>query len=130
VGIGFCFGIDGDVNLVNSAGASTGAKLLIDMTPGIAATTTSTATIPAGSRVVRLYVNVTAAYSAGATLAVGQAGTLGLLVTGLDLTQQILNDIGLLVAWGASALSVVATISGAPAAGTCEILVESGPVST
>lgn len=104
-----------------------GDDMLIALNPGLAATTTSSTSIPTTDLVVRVLVDVTVAYvGAGAvTLSVGQTGNLTLLLSGFNLKVAGLYVIETLVTWGAS-LPVVATIAGSPSAGACEIVVQYG----
>jgi hypothetical protein len=93
-------------------------------------TTSSTNTIKASSRCLRLLVNITTAYSTGSTLDVGvTGGDTTLLLAGLDLTVAgpFWFDLDS-VNWGGSAATVQATVHGSPSAGACEVLVVASSV--
>lgn len=94
------------------------------------ATTTvaSSATVPANATASGLKVQVTTPYSAGAQLAIGRTGSSSLLLVGgaIDIVNcpaGTIYDLSstTLAAWGASALSVIATITGAPSVGSLTI---------
>lgn len=89
------------------------------------ATASSATQIPANAIVTDTELDITTAYSAGATISVGQTGTAALLMATGDNTPQTVNqynDHGR-VAWGASALAVLATIAGAPSTGVAVLTV-------
>jgi hypothetical protein len=96
-----------------------GALFWIRMPITNAASQSSTTVIPANAVVARAVVTVTTTYSAGATISVGQTGTTALLMATADSSPTIVNsyDAPQDTAWGASALAVLVTIGGAPAAG-------------
>jgi hypothetical protein len=91
-----------------------------------AATQDSANQIPANAFVVDTRVEVTTPYSGGATISVGQAGSLTLLQLTTDNLAtvagiyQTMQDIG----WGAAALAVRTTVGGAPAAGAGFVIVQ------
>jgi hypothetical protein len=98
-----------------------GVVLAIRMAITTAASQSSATSIPANAIVHSVLVNVTVGYSAGTTIAIGQAGTTTLLQATTDNTPTVANTPGYLSeldqAWGASALPVLVTVAGAPAAG-------------
>ncbi len=104
---------------VNISPNVAGVVLAIRMPITTAASQSSTTSIPANAIIYSAQVNITTAYSAGATIAVGQTGTTTLLQATPDNTPTLVNiylaeqD----TAWGASALPVLVTVGGAPAAG-------------
>lgn len=90
-----------------------------------AASQDSATQIPANAFICSAEVEIVTPYSGGATISVGQAGNLTLLqlttdnlatVAGL---YQVMNDFS----WGAAALAVRTTVSGAPAAGAGFVVV-------
>ncbi len=108
------------------AGISTaGVVREIRMPLALAATTTSATSIPANAVVNYVAVKVGTQYSAGATVSVGQTGSLALLMATVDNLPQSTDmfEISCDIPWGASALPVVATIAGAPAAGAGFVIV-------
>jgi hypothetical protein len=89
--------------------------------------TTSTATsstqIPANATIMSVAVQISSAYSAGATLSLGTASSTSLLMATTDLAPQQVGIYPLEVmglSW-ASAANVVLTISGSPAAGAARV---------
>lgn len=115
---------------------SVGSSLGIEFTVGTAASTSSVTSIASGSVVFGLKVLVTTPYSTGATLAIGQTGTTGLLLpatgtgptgtSAIDIVHCPANtvyDLGptTLQAWGGTSLPILATIGGAPATGALTI---------
>jgi hypothetical protein len=90
-----------------------------------AASQSSATQIPANAVVVDTAVEITTPYSAGATIAVGQTGTTNLLQATTDNLPQTaaIYDVEGDTAWGASALAVLVTVAGAPAAGAGFVLV-------
>lgn len=83
--------------------------MLIRFTIGTSASQSSATSIPAGSVVTRAAINITTPYSGGATLSLGQTGSLSLLEGTGDNTATIaalwdkLQD----TPWGGSSLPVV-----------------------
>lgn len=88
------------------------------------ATTTSTNNIPAGSTIIGVYVDITTAYSAGATMQIGKLGTLAYILdtTDITITTQQLETYHATIAW-ASAEKVYITIAGSPALGACDVYI-------
>jgi hypothetical protein len=90
-----------------------------------AASQDSASLIPANAQVVETQVEVVTPYSGGATISVGQAGSLTLLQLTTDNLAtvagiyQTMQD----VAWGGAALAVRTTVGGAPAAGAGFVIV-------
>jgi hypothetical protein len=101
-----------------------GVVSCISVTPGIAATTTSTAQIPAGALVVDCRLLVTTPYSAGGTIEVGIAGTLADFMGTGDNDAQLdgLYDVPQQTTVG-GASAVVVTVGGAPGAGVSVVVV-------
>ncbi len=91
----------------------------IRMALALAGTTTSVTNIPANAIVNYVAVKVGTQYSAGATVSIGQTGSLALLMATTDSLLQSTDtfEVSCDVPWGAGALPVVATLAGAPAAG-------------
>jgi len=85
----------------------------------------STTTIPANAIIQSTELDVTTPYSGGATIAIGQTGTTSLLQATTDNSPQSANLYGVQqdIAWGASPLAVLVTISGSPAAGAAQCVV-------
>lgn len=85
-----------------------------------AASQSSTNLIPANAVVARALLDITTPYSGGATISVGQTGNAALLMATGDSAPTIANVYDATIedtAWGASALAVLVTVAGAPAAG-------------
>jgi hypothetical protein len=109
----------------SGAGAS-GSLRVIRLAITNAASQSSASTIPANAVVVDTKVDITTPYSAGATITVGQTGSAALLQgTGDNLaTVAGVYETSQDVAWGASALAVLVTVTGAPAAGAGFVVVQ------
>lgn len=97
------------------------------------ATQTSTATIPANSRIVKSVVEITTAYDGGTTIDVGHSGTADLIQPDTKVKE---TKIGVYVVnqdtdWGGSSLAVQVTVGGAPAAGVgiCTVYYIQTPLS-
>jgi hypothetical protein len=97
----------------------------IDYAVGTGAAQSSVTSIPSGAIVLSAEVKVTTPYSTGATISVGQTGSVSLLqgtgdnmptVVGEYLAEQRTS-------WGGSSLPVLTTVSGAPAAGAGTVTV-------
>jgi hypothetical protein len=104
-----------------------GVELTILIVIGTGGTYTSTTNIPANAYVTRCLTSIpTTAYAAGATVKVGQTGTLNLLQDTTDNTPTVIGnyDAPQLTSWGSSALPVIVTIGGSPASGAGLVLVE------
>lgn len=113
------------------AAAAPGGLFVIRFALGTS-TGSSTATIPAGAVVFEAAVDVTTPYSAGATISVGQTGSASLLMATTD---NLATTAGMYAVpqdqgWGASALAVLATVTGAPSAGAANIIVKYSTPST
>ena len=111
--------------LAGGSGA-TGAARMIKFAITNAASQSSASTIPANAVVLDVKVEIVTPYSAGGTIAVGQTGTAALLMATTDSLAQVaaIYDVESDIAWGASALAVLVTVAGAPAAGAGFVLVE------
>jgi hypothetical protein len=109
----------------SGAGAS-GSMRVIRMPITNAASQSSVTTIPANAVVEDTRVEITTPYSGGATITVGQTGSAALLQgTGDNLpTVAGMYETPQDVAWGASALAVLVTVAGAPAAGAGFVIVQ------
>ena len=112
---------------IGDIGSLTGAIRRIRMPLTNAASQNSTFSIPASARVSRAHVQVAVAYSGGATFQAGYTGVTNAL---LDTTDPVnLQVVGSYVfemdqAWDTVAHTVLATIGGAPAAGSGFLTVE------
>lgn len=104
---------------INISPSVAGVVSCIRMPITTAASQSSTSTIPANAVISRCLANITTPFSAGATLSVGQTGSTALLLATTDVTATLANlyDAPQDTAWGASALAVLVTVGGAPAAG-------------
>jgi hypothetical protein len=91
-----------------------------------AATQDSASQIPANAQVVETQVEIVTPYSGGATISVGQAGSLTLLQLTTDNLATVagIYETPQDVAWGAAALAVRTTVGGAPAAGAGFVIVK------
>lgn len=110
--------------LAGGSGAS-GAEREVRFVTNNAASQSSANSIPANAIVQDVKFSVTTPYSAGATVSIGQTGSTSLLQATTDNNPQIASiyDVEGDVAWGASALPVLVTIAGAPAAGAGVVIV-------
>ena len=108
----------------SGAGAS-GSIREIRMPITNAASQSSTTQIPANAVVSDVKLQITTPYSGGATISIGQTGTVALLMATTDNTPQtaVIYDIEDDITWGASALAVLVTVAGAPAAGAGFVVV-------
>ncbi len=112
---------------IGDIGSVTGAVREIRYVISNSATQDSVFAIPAGSIVTSCELKVTTPYSGGATISVGRAGSLALIMTTAQNNPQ--NTTGTLytsnqdTAWGASTLVVRTTVGGAPAAGAGVVIV-------
>ena len=109
---------------VDSGGAS-GAVQEIRFVIGTGASQSSATQIPANAFICSTEVEITTAYSGGATITVGQTGSAALLQGTSD---NLATTLGIYqtpqdVSWGASPLAVLVTIAGAPAAGAGVVIV-------
>jgi hypothetical protein len=103
----------------NVAPSVAGAVYSIQVALGTTGTTTSVTSLPANAVIQRCVLNVTTAYSAGATIEAGQTGSLALAMGTGDNTPQSVDTymVDQVTAWGGSALPLVVTIAGGPTAG-------------
>jgi hypothetical protein len=105
---------------VNAGGSQiSGAARTVRFAINTAASQSSAKQIPANAIVYDRFFDITTPYSAGATLTMGQTGTPALLQATTDNQATVLGEyhVGQEVAWGASALALLVTVAGAPAAG-------------
>ena len=101
-----------------------GAASCIAVSPGTAATTTSTTQMPAGAVVVDCRLAVSTPYSGGATIEVGIAGTPAAYMGTADNDAQLDGTYDVPQQTAVAGLSaVVVTVGGAPGAGVCQVLV-------
>src|SRR5215469_1409910 len=110
----------------NAAGTQvTGAVREIRFAITNAASQSSATQIPANAIAVSAELDITTPYSAGATITVGQTGSAALLMgTGDNLaTVAGLYAVDQDTAWGSSALAVLVTVAGTPAAGAGQCIV-------
>lgn len=101
-----------------------GAKVLVRFAIGTGASQASTNSIPAGALITRSWLEITSAYSAGATITLGQTGSTALLMGTQDSapTDAIVGSQNVYhalepKAWGSSTLPLLATVAGSPGAG-------------
>ena len=111
--------------LVSGSGVS-GSIRLVRFAVTNAASQSSTTQIPANAVVVETTLDITTPLSAGATVAIGQTGTPALLQATTDNLATVAGQYQLMqnVSWGGSPLSVLITVTGAPAAGSGFCLVK------
>jgi hypothetical protein len=111
---------------LNIAPSVAGAVYRVRLVIGTGASQSSVTSIPANAYVSSCMLDVTTPYSGGATISIGQTGTVALLMATGDNTATIANQYVNLedTAWGASALAVLVTIGGAPAAGAGAVVVD------
>lgn len=105
---------------VNAGGSAlSGCQRTIRMALTNAASQSSASQIPANAVVAEVAIKVVTPYSAGATLIVGQTGSTSLLAGTTDNLATVAGTylLPLDTGWGASALAVLVTVAGAPAAG-------------
>lgn len=104
---------------VNIAPNVSGAVFEVRFAITNAASQSSTTQISASAVVLRAYIDVVTPYSANATIQVGQTGTAGLLMATGDSFPTVagIYDADQDTAWGGSALAVLVTVGGTPAAG-------------
>lgn len=109
----------------SGAGAS-GSLRTIRFATTNAASQSSASTIPANAIIVDTKFDVTTPYSAGATVSIGQTGSTSLLQATTDNLATVagIYETPQDVAWGASALAVLVTVAGAPAAGAGFVTVQ------
>jgi hypothetical protein len=103
-------------------GGGSGSVNVMEFT-ATTSTATSSTQIPANATIMSVAVQVSTAYSAGATISLGTAASTSLLMATTDLAPQQVGIYPLEVmglSW-ASAANVVLTISGSPAAGAARV---------
>ena len=112
---------------VNIGGSAiSGSRRVIQYAVTNAATQDSTAKIPANAVVRSAMLDVVTPFSGGATVSIGQAGSLTLLQLTTDNLATVAGqyEVPQRTPWGASALVVRTTVAGAPAAGAGFVTVE------
>lgn len=105
---------------VNAGGTQiSGAERTIRFPITNAASQSSASLVPANAIVHERFFNIVTPYSAGATLTIGQTGTPALLQATTDNQATVAGEYHVTQeqAWGATALAVLVTVAGAPAAG-------------
>lgn len=87
---------------------------------------TSTSSIPANARIYRAHVEITTPYSVGGTISIGRTGSTSLMQATGDNDAQTASiyNVSQDTAFGGSALPVLVTVGGAPAAGAGVVVVE------
>lgn len=117
----------GSTTWVSVAGVSlSGAIREIRYTLNNAASQSSATVIPANAIIVEAMLDITTPYSGGATISVGQTGTTALLMATTDNLATV-NGVYATpqdTSWGGSALAVLTTVAGAPAAGAGKCIVK------
>lgn len=103
-----------------------GTTISLRMPVGTGASQSSASNIPANAIIESVMLDVTTPFSAGATIKIGQTGTTNLLMDTPDNFPQTVGQyyIPIDTPWGASALPLLVTVGGAPAAGAAEAKVE------
>lgn len=112
---------------INAGGSSmSGALRVIRYAVGTAGTQDSASQIPGNAVILRARLNVTMPYSGGASVKIGQAGSLSLLQSTTDNHPQAAHiyERSQETAWGGVALVVRTTVTGAPAAGAGFVTIE------
>jgi hypothetical protein len=110
---------------VGTAQPAPGAAQVIQFGITTAATTDSVTSIPVGAVILRATLNVTTAYSPGATIEIGTNTIPNLMMSGADNDPQVLGTYDAPQLTNNNSTSVVqVTIAGAPAAGTATVMVE------
>jgi hypothetical protein len=105
---------------INVGGSTmSGAQRVIKFATTNAASQSSTAEIPANAVVLSATLEVTTPYSAGATVSIGRTGSTALIQATTDNLATVAGtyDVPQDTAWGATALPVLITVAGTPAAG-------------
>jgi hypothetical protein len=99
-----------------------GATYMIRFAIGTAASVSSATQIPANAIIYDARLDVSVAYSAGATISLGIAGTVALFMATTDNTPQVagLYQVMQDTSVGSSAAALLATVAGAPAAGAAQ----------
>ncbi|MFI5296516.1 MAG: hypothetical protein ACHREM_00340 [Polyangiales bacterium] len=103
----------------NTTPSVAGAEQTIRFAVGTGAAQTSVTSIPANAVVSSSFFTVTTPFSPGTTISVGQTGSVSLLQATTDIFPGVVDSYSAPqdTAWGAAALPVLVTITGAPAAG-------------
>jgi hypothetical protein len=110
---------------VNPATATPGAVQVIQFGVATAATTDSVTSIPVGATILRATLNVTTAYSPGATIQIGSTTIPNLMMSATDNDPQVVATYDAPQVTNNNATSVVqVTIAGAPVAGTATVTVQ------
>lgn len=106
--------------------AISGARRVIQYAITNAATQDSVAKIPANATVRTAHLDITTPFSGGATISIGQPGSLTLLQLTTDNLATVAGqyEVPQRTPWGGSAQVVRATVAGAPAAGAGTLTVE------
>ena len=110
----------GSSSWINIGGTSlSGSMRVIRHAITNAASQSSTAVIPANAVVRSMTLDIVTPYSAGATITVGQTGSAALLGATTDNLATVAGqyEVNQDTSWGASALAVLITVAGSPAAG-------------
>ena len=110
----------GSSSWINIGGTSlSGSMRVIRHAITNAASQSSTAIVPANAVARSVTLDIVTPYSAGATITVGQTGTPALLAATTDCLATVAGQYEVVqdTAWGASALAVLITVAGSPAAG-------------
>ena len=104
---------------IGDIGSVTGAERVISFDIDNTASQASTSSIPANAVIMDTKVKITTPYSVGGTIEVGQTGDTDLLQTTADNDPQSANTYQCAdpLDWGGSALPVLVTVGGTPAAG-------------
>ena len=117
--------------IVDDQGSQKAQEMQLLIPIAQASPVTSTTVLPANALVTRAAIQVNVAYSGGTTITVGQTGSASLLMSSGDSNPTLavvapynLFDAPQTTAWGSSALPVLITIAGGPAAGSGNVLVE------
>lgn len=116
----------GTSSWINVGGSTlSGARRTISMAVTNAASQNSAASIPANATVYETFLDVTTPFSAGAAISVGRTGSTALIMATTDNSPQTAGQwaVPQRTPWGASALPVLVTITGAPAAGAATLVV-------
>ena len=110
---------------VDTGGASA-AIMEVRFVLGTGAAQSSVTSIPAGATIVEATLSVTTPYSGGTTISLGQTGSVSLLQATTDNVATAANqyEVKQDTPWGAGALQVLATISGAPSVGAAVVIVK------
>ncbi len=113
---------------IGDIGSVTGSSRIIRFPIDNSASQDSTFSIPANARVLRCDVEITTAYSGGASIQVGNTSTANLIQTTSDNKPQSssgkIYSVDQDTAWGGSASVVRVAVGGTPAAGAGVVVVE------